>query len=694
MAVTIDIESGGNSPRSLKLTQDEITIGRSTSADVILHADDHVCASQIHARLLRKNADWELQVEHRNGVGVRFRDGRRGFFGPTQRALLADGVELTIGRSGPKLRFHANGCAPRPSPAREMAVRILSGFNSPWSGAFSKDVVTIGRSADADVQLDPHRDTAVATGVHARLIRHDPGWFLEVEHRSGVTVSGLDNAKLKLGAGQRVALHHDCTITLGRNGPLLRLSPPSASGADIPVTCVSDDSMERQTMVAGIPTDLLEGFGTRHVRTRMNRFAAVGGLAVLILSVSAWRIASAGRAGPFGATLKHTKNSVYLLGAKRQDNVFLPCGTGWSAGDRILATNCHVVDALRGYEDQGCTLYARLPGTDPVDFEIAGMTTHPGWDRFRALRDSQFRSKSGAVTRMLLAFDVALVRTRDDIGPALPLASAQDIEDLSGGQEIAYVGFPMENLEGFQGNQPPSIATGTVTALQDPLGQSAPTDMSIIIQHDLPTLGGSSGSPIFDAAGHVIAINNAGHYIFVGGQRIPTGLRLGQRIDLLRDLIDGRAESRLDLFEDYFRRQFRAAVADPAEIPYGSMLAMCGQWIRDGVIPENNPADLAFLKRVDRLESGHDVTYTVNVRRNSRYVFAAASTDLSSISFEVTQNNVSQGADHGICARIAFQATATGPVTIRVSLQAGDAGRPRVSVLGAELPLVPGFTGR
>ncbi len=63
-----------------------------------------------------------------------------------------------------------------------------------------------------------------------------------------------------------------------------------------------------------------------------------------------------------------------------------------------------------------------------------------------------------------------------------------------------------------------------------------------LVQHNLDLSGGTSGSPILNAAGRVVAVNNAGYeniVLSVGGEpvRVPqTALNFGIRADKIREL--------------------------------------------------------------------------------------------------------------------------------------------------------------
>src|SRR5262249_42951687 len=68
------------------------------------------------------------------------------------------------------------------------------------------------------------------------------------------------------------------------------------------------------------------------------------------------------------------------------------------------------------------------------------------------------------------------------------------------------------------------------------------------IEDSLPSAGGASGSPIFDSHGEVIALLSGGNNISSKEGRIPNAamVNFAQRVDLLRDLIDDKADGQLD----------------------------------------------------------------------------------------------------------------------------------------------------
>ena len=83
----------------------------------------------------------------------------------------------------------------------------------------------------------------------------------------------------------------------------------------------------------------------------------------------------------------------------------------------------------------------------------------------------------------------------------------------------------------------------------------APVAVRQLVQHDLPSTGGASGSPIVGASGKVVALLNAGNMFFIDGDRVPNAalVNFAQRADLIRDMLDGTAEQKLADARNYWR---------------------------------------------------------------------------------------------------------------------------------------------
>ena len=197
------------------------------------------------------------------------------------------------------------------------------------------------------------------------------------------------------------------------------------------------------------------------------------------------------------------------------DDFYAFIGTGFAVASTTLVTNAHVLDGLVEWDDfisdfnrenrtewQSAWAVVQNRSTslnlDSNFFFIDWLLWHSDWD-------GDTRSP-----------DVGLIEVYEAyISRRVTLATSSAARQLKVGAPIATLGFPGE----LQGGDDPynffPIATfksGTISALRprfEDLWYSAPRD-TYIIQHDFDTTGGTSGSPIFDASGRVVAINNAG----------------------------------------------------------------------------------------------------------------------------------------------------------------------------------------
>ena len=112
---------------------------------------------------------------------------------------------------------------------------------------------------------------------------------------------------------------------------------------------------------------------------------------------------------------------------------------------------------------------------------------------------------------------------------------------------MATLGFPGE-LQGGDLDHLYPIATfkdGTVSAVRPPFqGERYSVRDTYVVQHNLDLSGGTSGSPIFDGSGKVVAINNAGIanvVLTLGGApaRVSqAALGFGIRADKIHELLN------------------------------------------------------------------------------------------------------------------------------------------------------------
>ena len=225
-------------------------------------------------------------------------------------------------------------------------------------------------------------------------------------------------------------------------------------------------------------------------------------------------------------------------------------GTGFAVESSTIVTNGHVIDALLDWNDfietynqtertelwgdwvvvQNLTTVLRY---EQNFFSIEYFAYHDQWDS-----DDLNSPDVGILT----------IWSGGYIARRATLATSSEARRLRVGAPIATLGFPGE-LEGdsdLEDLYP--IATfkeGTISALRPRFeGQSytAPRD-TYIVQHNLDISGGTSGSPIFDASGRVVAINNAdiSYWVDIGDTQAritQTALGFGIRADKIHEVLD------------------------------------------------------------------------------------------------------------------------------------------------------------
>lgn len=239
-------------------------------------------------------------------------------------------------------------------------------------------------------------------------------------------------------------------------------------------------------------------------------------------------------------------------------------GTSFAVESGTLVTNGHIIDGLIELDSQVAGFNNRY-GTDLQSswivvqnlttglsfqenyFFISTYWTHSEWD------PDNLGSPDVGTLHIYQGF----------IGRRVSLATSREARRLRVGAPIATLGFPGE-LQGGELSDLFPIATfknGTVSALRPPFqGKSYTTADTYVVQHNLDLSGGTSGSPIFDASGQVVAINNAGIenvVLNIGGgpTRITqAALGFGIRADKIHELLDdvsaaAKATTRVDLSE-------------------------------------------------------------------------------------------------------------------------------------------------
>ena len=350
------------------------------------------------------------------------------------------------------------------------------------------------------------------------------------------------------------------TVRLGARGPRLFFS--HGENAEVPVL----KPLGRMRAGLGRARDLA-------ARVRVNRIAMIA-LALMLLVVTAAGAMAVQRGERGGSpdaeaklrtVLREAAPSVYRVIRRSVNGHERGYGTAFVVAEDVLATNAHVANAFDELS-LGETLIVRSTGDQPRTYEVVRTDVHPGHDEFERTWWSYGpeQSPDAYVFAPGGACDVALLHVEPAarLGRPLPLASDPHLASLHRGQPVGLVGYPSEGmvLDGSPLRQPvPHQQPGTLTSISTFFGDVDADGVNRLLQHSCPSTGGASGSPLLDATGHVVGVVHAGNMAGSWRGRIPlgVGVNFAQRVDLLRELIDGEAEAALAQHVASWRAQLR-----------------------------------------------------------------------------------------------------------------------------------------
>lgn len=232
----------------------------------------------------------------------------------------------------------------------------------------------------------------------------------------------------------------------------------------------------------------------------------------------------------------NVSDTIYAIGFNLPGGRNYVIGTGFAAHyvDAIW-TNAHVALGLR---DQLAALsflrpipFAVRSGTvigEGTTHVLTGYLVHP---------DYTGRTDSP---------DVAAVLVDDELTAFLEFLPRRLATQLRVGQPVATMGFPGEVSHPYTAAPIATFKDGTISALRpfSILETSITPANTTYVQHNLDLSGGTSGSPIIDHYGWVIAVNNSGTEKLVFDvntgrpERVPTGnIGFGIRVDEVWSMI-------------------------------------------------------------------------------------------------------------------------------------------------------------
>lgn len=254
--------------------------------------------------------------------------------------------------------------------------------------------------------------------------------------------------------------------------------------------------------------------------------------------------------------------------------VVVPVGTAWAFAPDKFATNAHVVSAIKGlYKSQIRAAAVELLSLQAIKENYTSLDAFcqsKGTERAQELLRQAEKEIAAAVSPVKVRItingtsksydvvkwgihpdynerennynpDVAVLTIAGQHTTTFKIASPKKLHELKRGCPIAFLGFPMENLDNNNINLDKPAATmqsGIISNVTDfSLREQKDPAANVFIRHNLPATGGASGSPIFTKDGKVVAMLYGGNVIYKkeSGERTPSAAQINfaVRIDLL-----------------------------------------------------------------------------------------------------------------------------------------------------------------
>jgi V8-like Glu-specific endopeptidase len=229
------------------------------------------------------------------------------------------------------------------------------------------------------------------------------------------------------------------------------------------------------------------------------------------------------------------KTTIFLLIYRTNTGFEQGFCTGFAANYSQLLTNAHCVMQMKKLASEGAVFFAAQNEGMGVRYRVARWSAHPGYN-----------PASPTPTA-----DVGVADVEGRLPRIVALAAIDQVKTLRAGSEIFVFGFPgdLNNV----GSPVATITNGVIGRLTALDGQAADPERQYLLQYSAFTSKGTSGSPVFDNYGRVIAINS-GYY--QGKSRVvienPTTGK-SEDANVSRDLSGYAFGIRIDLAQEVFR---------------------------------------------------------------------------------------------------------------------------------------------
>ena len=218
-------------------------------------------------------------------------------------------------------------------------------------------------------------------------------------------------------------------------------------------------------------------------------------------------------------------------------------GTAFVNGAHSVITNAHVA-ALLSQRANNQKLVLLSSDATEAPITIIDAKIHPAYQAFKDVVEETTKTTGHEITPQG-SYDVAelLVDANAKLAAPLPIASPDNLNAIQPGEPMAYVGYPANFATNKNLQQ---LRIGFVSGATDFMG-TAQAQGGQLIYHTAPAEGGTSGSPIVNERGEVIAVHSGGERREIAGAVVVTGSGTfyAQSAALISDIKSGWTDAKM-----------------------------------------------------------------------------------------------------------------------------------------------------
>ncbi len=407
-----------------------------------------------------------------------------------------------------------------------MSIRleIRAGERVGQAVTLDKTYITIGRHPAADVRFEAYYETPISAR-HAAVVRRDSGWV----------VRDLGSAAGTFVNGERVVgdllLESGDMIELGRGGPVTQVSflpePVTREREALPVERTRPTAAElrlRPAPLGGITVASIEQAARRRQAAIRRRGVLAGALVVALAGGWIWH---SGQSGAREELLRRQMRDT----AQRQREII---STAMLDLARIARENRSAVALVVAQFDDGSSFsgtgfVVRSSRGEALIVTNRHLVTTGGAHskRLSVVLDGSSQTYAAEIVSVHGVADLALLRVKTPSRLPAVRAIAPANPALAEGAPVAMLGYPL-GLDLQMGGDWREVGV-SATSMQGTVSRVLPT----LVQVDGYGAQGSSGSPIFNAKGEVVAVLYGSERDSAG--RIIYGVPVRFVHELLRD---------------------------------------------------------------------------------------------------------------------------------------------------------------